>query len=510
MKKQFLFLLLCILASFTGKAQSSISFTTLVTTVKVGTVLTVNYKYTATTNVVIDCALNLQDNWTWISYIGGRFETVAAGTDLTGTFSFIIPAGTTPSDNLTGTLNYKIKIEMKNASTGAWIAGAYPANQIQVTIDPFTYDNGPISIWPSNSSGVGIGTGYAKSKLDVKGNLTVGRSYAGINAAPTNGAIIEGNVGIGITTPIEKLQVNGTVLATSFKKQGALAGQFLMADGTTTTSTIANNIYTANGTLSGPRTITMGANPINFNGTGNYIINAGYVGIGTTTPTEKLVVRGDGARIKIESSSSPLNFYAYLESKYDAANPFNIVVQGTQMFGSKNIGIGSTPDTYVSGNYGIAFATQTKAVDNANVRMYLTQAGNLGIGTTHPDEKLTVKGKIHAEEIKVDLAVPADYVFQKYYTGKSELKSDYSLPTLAEIESFTKENHHLPNVPSAREIQQSGLPLGEMSNILLQKVEELTLYAIKQNKELERLKTENESYKSLAERLSALEKELKK
>ena len=90
------------------------------------------------------------------------------------------------------------------------------------------------------------------------------------------------------------------------------------------------------------------------------------------------------------------------------------------------------------------------------------------------------------------------------------MKSDYSLPTLAEIESFTKENHHLPNVPSAREIQQSGLPLGEMSNILLQKVEELTLYAIKQNKELERLKTENESYKSLAERLSALEKELKK
>lgn len=145
----------------------------------------------------------------------------------------------------------------------------------------------------------------------------------------------------------------------------------------------------------------------------------------------------------------------------------------------------------------------------SNSVMQITN-GKVGIGSTNPDEKLTVKGKIHAEEIKVDLAVPADYVFQKYYTGKSELKADYTMPTLAEIESFTKENHHLPNVPSAQEIQENGLTLGEMSNALLQKVEELTLYAIEQQKELDRLKTENENYKSLSERLSAIEKELKK
>ena len=90
------------------------------------------------------------------------------------------------------------------------------------------------------------------------------------------------------------------------------------------------------------------------------------------------------------------------------------------------------------------------------------------------------------------------------------MKSDYVMPTLAEIENFTKNNHHLPNIPSAQEIKQNGLSLGEMSNVLLQKVEELTLYVIEQNKELERLKIENENYKSLAERLSAIEKELKK
>ncbi|TRX40893.1 autotransporter outer membrane beta-barrel domain-containing protein [Flavobacterium restrictum] len=169
------------------------------------------------------------------------------------------------------------------------------------------------------------------------------------------------------------------------------------------------------------------------------------------------------------------------------------------------------------GNYTIQ--NQNSSAQSAN--MWISGngifGGNVGIGSSNPDQKLTVKGKIHAEEIIVDLAVPADYVFQKYYTGKSELKSDYVMPTLAEIESFTKKNNHLPNVPSAQEIKQNGVLLGEMSNILLQKVEELTLYAIEQDKkaalqqqELNRLKAENENYKSLAERLSEIEIELKK
>lgn len=128
------------------------------------------------------------------------------------------------------------------------------------------------------------------------------------------------------------------------------------------------------------------------------------------------------------------------------------------------------------------------------LRMKVADSGNVGIGTANPDEKLTVKGKIHAEEIKVDLAVPADYVFQKYFTGSSTLKPDYQMPSLNEIESFVKENHHLPNIPSASEIQQNGLQLGEMNNLLLQKVEELTLYIIEQNKRIEALEaktTEN-------------------
>jgi hypothetical protein len=109
---------------------------------------------------------------------------------------------------------------------------------------------------------------------------------------------------------------------------------------------------------------------------------------------------------------------------------------------------------------------------------------NVGIGTIKPDSKLTVNGNIHAKEVKIDLAIPADYVFEKYYLGESTLNPDYTLLTLTDVEKFAKENHHLPNVPSSKDIKENGLHLGEMSNVLLQKIEELTLYIIEQNKEL--------------------------
>ncbi|SNR81549.1 hypothetical protein [Flavobacterium sp. ov086] len=110
--------------------------------------------------------------------------------------------------------------------------------------------------------------------------------------------------------------------------------------------------------------------------------------------------------------------------------------------------------------------------------------GNIGIGSSNFTDgatiyKLSVKGKIRADEVKV-YNTWADYVFEPAY----------ELPSLKEVESYIKKNGHLQNVPSTKEITENGLELGEMAKIQQEKIEELTLYLIQQNKEIEELKAQ--------------------
>jgi hypothetical protein len=116
----------------------------------------------------------------------------------------------------------------------------------------------------------------------------------------------------------------------------------------------------------------------------------------------------------------------------------------------------------------------------ANFCLYLTNDGNVGIGTdvTH-GYKLAVKGKILAEELKVKLSQNwPDYVFNK----------NYHLLPLKEVDQFIQTNNHLPDMPSAKEVQDNGVNVGEMNARLVKKVEELTLYLIAMQKEMEQLK----------------------
>jgi hypothetical protein len=130
-----------------------------------------------------------------------------------------------------------------------------------------------------------------------------------------------------------------------------------------------------------------------------------------------------------------------------------------------------TDEDYV----GIAFLTKgTDGPGPFAESMRITRDGNVGIGTSSPDAKLAVKGSIHTQEVKVDLtgAVAPDYVFEK----------DYQLLSLSEVEAYICTHKHLPEVPSANQMEQEGLNLKEMNLILLKKIEELTLHLIEQNK----------------------------
>jgi hypothetical protein len=131
------------------------------------------------------------------------------------------------------------------------------------------------------------------------------------------------------------------------------------------------------------------------------------------------------------------------------------------------------------------------AWENGNTQiMRIAANGNVTIGTSlNPTAyKLAVGGKIIAEELKVQLQAQwPDYVFTK----------DYQLPTLAQVEKQIKEKGHLANVPSATEVKENGFEVGEMARIQQEKIEELTLYIIEQNKINEKQSKEIEELKTL-------------
>jgi len=138
---------------------------------------------------------------------------------------------------------------------------------------------------------------------------------------------------------------------------------------------------------------------------------------------------------------------------------------------------------------------------NKTGNIYLAnQGGNVGIGTLSPGTwKLAVNGKIRAKEIKVETGW-SDFVFY----------DDYKLPTLQEVEKHIEENGHLKDIPSAKEVEENGIFLGEMNSKLLQKIEELTLYTIQQEKKIQKLEKENEEVELLNKKLLELQSRLEK
>lgn len=118
--------------------------------------------------------------------------------------------------------------------------------------------------------------------------------------------------------------------------------------------------------------------------------------------------------------------------------------------------------------------------NNGTGGIYIDTNGHvrIGSGTGLISKTLEVNGTIRSKEVIVELANWSDFVFD----------NNYNLMSLKETERFIKQYGHLPNVPSAAEVEKEGIELGEMNAILLQKIEELTLYVIELQKQIDELK----------------------
>ena len=147
--------------------------------------------------------------------------------------------------------------------------------------------------------------------------------------------------------------------------------------------------------------------------------------------------------------------------------------------GTGNVFIGSYSgqNAAVSNKLFIANSnTSTPLIYGVFDSSYVSVNGRMGIGTRNIDPSIALKvnGKIVAKEVSVTLSNFPDYVFKK----------DYKLMPLSELESYIQKWSHLPSVPAEKQVLEEGLQLAEMNKLLLQKVEELTLYIIDQDKKL--------------------------
>jgi hypothetical protein len=204
----------------------------------------------------------------------------------------------------------------------------------------------------------------------------------------------------------------------------------------------------------------------------------GFAGVGTTTPNAPLHIKGtynnislsrnalilDNANVSGDRSSDIL-WLANGVAKWEMGN--DVGANGGQNFYLFDLENTSAP------------------------RLFIDSSGNMGLGTASPTAKLSVNGNIRAREIKVEANNWPDYVF----------KTSYKLPELSQLKDYIDQYHHLPEIPSGKDIEEHGLDVGKMNKLLMKKIEELTLYLIQKD---QAMLLQDERIKKLEKRINTL------
>lgn len=291
----------------------------------------------------------------------------------------------------------------------------------------------------------------------------------------------DGKVGIGTNAPASKLSIYQS--STMGKKFDPSSAYLELTDGTISMLLDGNEIHSNQHLILGSaysRDITF--NNVDANGSDELMIikGNGRVGIGTNSPSVGFELKGSGSQWLYVNHDN----VGGLRVASSDADRLNV------LYRNKSNDLVTLRAGHDHGE--IAFI----AGGTASERMRINADGSVGIGTlTTGTHKLAVEGSIGAREVTIEATVWPDFVFEE----------DYDLKSLEEVSAFVSENGHLPDVPSAQQVEENGVDLGSMSEVLLQKIEELTLYMIDQN---EQLKAQIEENKSQQLTIEALQKEL--
>lgn len=177
------------------------------------------------------------------------------------------------------------------------------------------------------------------------------------------------------------------------------------------------------------------------------------------------VLSGSNLNITMASNAAPgLTVTSKAPPPYTSPTPVN-VIEGWAGGSGFVVGVPPPKLVFSVNNYG-------NAIISNSLRIGATAANG-----TYSNYSLSVDGDMIARRCVIQVSNWADYVFN----------SDYTLPDLSEVECFIAKNKHLPGVPSEKDALENGVEIGKMNEILLKKIEELTLYQIEQNKKIEYL-----------------------
>jgi len=372
-------------------------------------------------------------------------------------------------------------------------------------------------------TGLFRGGSFMVSSARIKDSLDFNNTWANVDFA-----VYKQRVGFGVSTPSQGLvQINSAgsgkslvflsnIIENKRDFRQYLFGStmmFLRADNDSDLDTTRGFSMDADGNVRFGKKVTFAGPVVTSNSKSLFlwdttklgdIFTNKKVGIGTAnTALGSLQLAGNGfvygLSIFTDSASNSNEFRlfqldnnTFFSRGADTSKGFYMNELGNVSFKNGISVKGSITADKLVGSDGSTFSLSSDAQWSKSSTGIQYSKGNVAIGDTiskqhalYVNGQVGVKGIVYCEELKVDPEVVPDYVFE----------DDYKLRKPGEIKQFLDANKHLPGIPSAKEITANGLSVGEMQMKLLEKVEELTLYMLQQQKDIDNLKQENEQLK---------------